>query len=198
MSADGGIVRGRQRRARLVLVGLFALFFVPILGALTLVIVAPGWLPFGQVNHGELVQPPQAAGLDGVEPLDDGAPPGGDPEAVWTLVLVSDGSCPSACLEGLVVMRQARLALGKDAGRVARWWLVTAAPDARTVAAVRRDHPGLRVGRIDRGGPLARSGAGAVQLVDPAGLLILRFPEDPDASELLEDLKRLLKISKQG
>lgn len=177
--------------------GLFALFMLPIGTALVLNVAAPGWLPFGQANLGTLVQPPLRAGLAAVQPLDGGPLPGTDLEAVWTLVHVSTGGCDSACRDALVKMRQARLALGKDARRLARWWLVTETADARTVSRIRDEHPGLRRGLLAGDAGLGRD-AGQVQLVDPAGLLILRYAQDDSASAILKDLKRLLRISKQG
>ena len=97
-------------------------------------------------------------------------------------------------------MRQARLALGKDAHRVARWWLPTDRPHPRTVAGVLDAYPGLRVGLVGSESVLAARSAPpvAIQVVDPAGFLILRYSGEPVAADVLKDLKRLLKISKQG
>ena len=42
---------------RLVVLLLFALFFVPVLSAYLLNVFNPGWLPFGTSNHGTLAGP---------------------------------------------------------------------------------------------------------------------------------------------
>ena len=187
----------RQRRGRLALLGLFALFFLPLVAALVLNVAAPGWLPFGRVNRGELVRPPQPVAAGDVRAL-DGAAFGPDGEAVWQLVYVGSSECGDPCSTALARMRQARLALGKDAGRVARWWLMTAMPDARSVSSARAEYPGLRLGVVSARSVLVPGAPGSVRLVDPAGLLVLRYPPDASASAILKDLRRLLRISTQG
>lgn len=187
-------------RARIALIGLFALFFAPIIGAYVLNAFAPGWLPFGRVNHGELVQPARPAGLSAIQVLDGPAWAETVELTPWTLLHVAGPVCTDACRNVLVNMRQARLALGKDADRVSRWWLVTGLPEARSVALAREIDPGLRIGRIvgDAGVLTEDPAPGLVQLVDPAGYLILRYRDADAASDMLKDLKRLLKVSIQG
>lgn len=202
MSAEGPSSRPGVSgwRARLALLALFALFFVPIIGAFVLNALAPSWLPFGRVNHGELVQPAQPAALDTMQVLDGIRWSETLAQSPWTLLHVGEPVCAQVCQQALVSMRQARLALGKDADRVSRWWLLTGQPDPRSVTLAREIDPGLRIGLLDRGVSVltAQRAAALVQLVDPAGYLILRYREADSASAILKDLKRLLRISTQG
>jgi hypothetical protein len=98
-------------------------------------------------------------------------------------------------------MRQARLALGKDAERIERVWLLS---DGEVPApALLREHEGLNVARVPDGtllGELPASGnaAGYIYVVDPIGSLMLRFPADPDGRRMLRDLTRLLRASRIG
>ncbi len=193
--------RAATWRARAGLIALFALFLAPVVGSFLLHLAVPGWVPFGYTNRGDLVEPPAAAHLDGARFLDGEPAPAADDEAVWILVHASDGSCGETCEAALLAMRQARLALGKDAHRVARWWLVAGDPDERSVAQVLREYAGTRVVQLGRDSPLlaaAQDGASVVQLVDPAGYLILRYGGADPAGAIRKDLKRLLKISTQG
>lgn len=185
---------------RFALIGLFCLFMLPIIGAYVLNVFAPDWLPFGRVNHGELVQPAVPAGLERIQALDGPAWAETVELAPWTLLHVTGAECIQSCRDALVNMRQARLALGKDADRVSRWWLVTGIPEARSVAIARAIDPGVRIGRITGDASVlnAHPAPGMVQLVDPAGYLILRYRDAAAASDILKDLKRLLKISIQG
>jgi len=66
------------------------------------------------------------------------------------------------------------------------------------VSAARAAHPGVRLAVAGEGSALASGPQGSVGLVDPAGLLVLRYPRDMSASAILKDLKRLLRISTQG
>ncbi len=186
-------------RPRVTLLALFALFFLPVLGAVVLQVLAPGWIPFGgTTNRGELVHPPVGAGIEQVHFLDSAQPRSGD--AVWILVHAGNAPCEVGCASALAAMRQARLALGKDAHRVARWWLVTREPAAGSVAAVLQAFPGTRVGIVSDVSALFAdpSGTAPVQVVDPAGFLILRYRDADPAQALFKDLKRLLRVSGRG
>lgn len=185
---------------RMALIGLFCLFMLPIVVAYVLNAFAPDWLPFGHVNHGELAQPAVPAELERIQVLDGPAWAETAELAPWTLLHVTGPVCVQSCRDALVNMRQARLALGKDADRVSRWWLVTGIPEARSVVIARDIDPGLRIGRIDGKASVlgVDTAPGMVQLVDPAGYLILRYRGAAAASDILKDLKRLLRISIQG
>lgn len=184
-------------RQRLFVVALFSVFMFPIVGALALNVLAPSWSPFGRVNRGELVEPPVR--LD--EPLlaltERHLVSDAEREGTWMVVHVSKPPCNANCEKALVSLRQARLALGKDASRVDRWWMMTREADARTVQRVAAAYPGLKMTVLERPWPLGRPDA-PLQVVDPAGYVILSYERADAASDLLKDLKRLLKISKQG
>ena len=198
----------KRTHARLLLVGLFALFFLPVLSAMLIAVKAPHWTPFGSINYGELVQPPVADALSEMIPLDAGPAYKAGSSAPWVIAHVGYSSCDSRCENTLAQMRQARLALGKDAQRVERWWLLAARPHESAVQAQMTAYPGLRIGLIDPRSPLlgGESSEVLVQSIDPAGFLVLRYlaanqekGQNNDLGRaLLKDFKRLLKISKQG
>lgn len=117
----------------------------------------------------------------------------------WVIVTSDSGSCPAACVEKLTAVRQARLALGREAGRVARVFVADdlAAPDAATFAPfagteVVRTPPGLVLP------PGAVNDRAHVYLVDPLGNVMMRWPARPEGKRMLQDLKRLLKASQVG
>lgn len=203
--------RSTRNRARFVLVGLFVLFFIPVFGAVIIAAVAPHWVPFGSINHGELVQPPVADVLRELRVLDDAGPRVDDDRESWTIAHVSDGQCEARCEYAFLQMRQARLALGKDAHRVERWWFVTRQPDVQLLERITGAWPGMRIGKVDADSALAAyvASATSVVMVDPAGFLVMWYPDDPTGGEssgesntlataLRKDFKRLLKISKRS
>lgn len=188
---------GAGLRQKLVVIGLFTVFMLPILGAMALNALAPSWLPFGQVNHGRLLDPPlriegPLRELTARRDVD-----GTDAPGTWLVVHVGGASCDAVCEQALMSLRQARLALGKDASRVERWWMMTREADARTLKRISDAHPGLKMMPLNQPWPLA-GGRAPLQVVDPAGYVILSYDRADAASDLLKDLKRLLKISKQG
>lgn len=191
----------RRRRARLTLVGLFALFMAPILIAYALNVLYPGWAPFGTSNRGELVEPARSVSAEKLRPA-DGEPLAAAPFAEhWTLLTVHRAGCADACEQAMVRMRQTRLALGKDAIRLQRW-LVVPEPASAPVRALVERYPGARVLAAPAGWARlleAPDGEpGALYLVDPQGYLVLRYGPDLADDAVLKDLKRLLRISKIG
>ncbi len=194
-------LEGRRRRARLVLVGLFALFMGPILIAYALNVFYPGWAPFGKTNRGTLVEPARSLSTEGLQPV-DGEPLGAAPFAeLGTLVAVHGPDCGQACEQALVRMRQTRLALGKDAERLQRWLVVSEASAGPARELLER-HQGVRVLAATRAWSAAlgarASRPGTVYLVDPQGYLVLRYDPDLADDAILKDLKRLLRVSKIG
>ena len=145
-----------------------------------------GWAPRRAANYGELLEP---------RPLDG---PLAALRGKWVLVTFDEASCAPACERKLYVVRQARLALGKDAGRIERLWLVTGGgqPGARLLGAIEGAHVAAASAELER----AFSGEvrSHVYLVDPLGNLMMRYPSDPDPARLIKDLERLMKYSSIG
>ena len=104
-----------------------------------------------------------------------------------------------ACTEKLVLMRQIRLMLGRDAARVAR---VFVADDTHPVAPVLLEpFEGMVTVTPPQGLslPLAPVNDRAhVYLVDPLGNVMMRWPAGADPRRMLRDLERLLKASQIG
>jgi hypothetical protein len=183
----------RSRNLR-TLAALAALFFMPLLASAWLY-YGMGWRPAGQVNHGELIQPPRPLPRVAADPtLFRGE---------WTLVYIGDGSCDASCRGTLYVMRQTRLALGTDQTRVARVFLVTTDCCAKDYLA--REHAGMTV--FDAAGAASASLLGlfppgdeahTLFVVDPLGNLMMRYDVRHEPRGLLVDLKRLLELSQIG
>jgi hypothetical protein len=182
-----GQLRARNLRT---VAALAALFVSPLLIAF-FTYYGSAWRPAGQVNHGTLITPPR--------PLPASALPRGK----WTLLYVGDGACDSACREALHVMRQTRLALNNDMTRVERTFLATAHCCAREFLS--REHAGLVVldGASPAEQPLLRelsapAPAHLLYIVDPLGNLVMSYDARSDPHGLLEDLKKLLRLSHIG
>jgi len=188
----------RKSRAQLLL--LVAVFFVPL--AIAFALYYGAWRPAGSTNHGELLDPPRplpSAPLTSVSgaPFDAGLSSG-----KWSLVYVGDGACDPRCREALTLMRQTRLALNDDLSRVQRVFLAAGACcDSGYLDA---EHAGLIVARTDSAAgeamlkefPDVRGGR--IYIVDPLGNLMMSYAPDAPPKGLLEDLKKLLKLSRIG
>lgn len=192
-----------RERARIgprrLLLATFFIFFLPVLAAWLLNVFAPGWLPFGTVNHGTLVQPVRPVGAGTLQRLDGEVLPADFLDGYWTLVHVIRAPCERDCLDVLARTRQVRRALGDDMNRTQHLAVVAERGFAADFGALE-----LTAAVADRRWlqPFAFADASpaspALYLVDPQGYLMMRYPPDVDQHGLLADLERLLKISKIG
>jgi len=183
---------------------LAALFLVPLVFAF-LTYYGTGWRPAGRVNHGVLITPARPLPALSLRQL---GTPNAQPLTTplrgrWSLVYIGDGSCNDACRRSLFVTRQTRLALNNDMTRVARVYLVSG--ECTACSTLAREDPGLEL--LDATGV---DGAALLRVfpesarehelfvVDPLGNLLMSYDARGDPRGLLEDLKKLLRLSQIG
>ncbi len=190
----------QQKRGRLQLLLLAAVFFGPVLIA-WLLYDPTGSRPAGDTTaHGELLTPVRLvpdANLRVAREDQDSPYPGR-----WTLVHTGEGACGETCRQALYETRQVRKALGKEDRRVQR--ILFLSSDAPLDPAVAGEHPSLLVFAADHAlahkfvTAAAPDDAGDIYLVDPLGNLIMRFPAGTGMKGIHRDLKKLLTISQIG
>lgn len=174
------------RRGRLKLLALALVFSTPVvLGWLAFLF---DWVPGATGNYGELLVP---------RPLEH---PAFDAlKGKWVLVSFDAPECDAYCERKLYFMRQVRRAQGKEQLRVERLWILTSpgAPRAELLAMIEGTRVlGPQGPRLASHFPFAASPADHLYLVDSQGLLMMRFPRDPDPSRMIRDLQRLLKYAR--
>ncbi len=155
-------------------------------------------------NHGELIHP--ARPLEGFELVDDEGRLIVQKNFLgkWSLIEIADNPCIEDCIKNIYKMRQIRLAVGKDAYRVQR---VVVAEKSTDMQQFISDNPGTLLYRIVENSqrmlaqfPGYQEGdissiAGTIHIIDPLGNLMMRYPGDTDPSDILEDLRHLLKAT---
>jgi len=164
----------------------------------------PEFLPEGRANRGELIAPvrPWPADLPLTQP--DGS--AFDPAALaghWTLVTVTPSDCDDACRQKLIELRQIRLALGESSLAVERLALRVGDAPTRALAAT-DEFAGMNeaVGtNAIEPQLLALFGPqpdiwNRIYIVDPFGNLMMRYAADAPPKDVLKDMERLLKASK--
>ena len=195
-----------DRRQRRVLIGLALMFFAPLALAFYLYYGPGTWRPGGRVNAGALIEP--ARPLPALRlPLADGGST--DPRFLkgkWTLLSVASGPCAEACRARLYDTRQVRLALDRDMGRVQRVFIAGAG--CCDAVFLRENHPDLITVRAQPdalplikllpGAEAGQSGVQPVYLIDPLGNLMMIYTGDVKPKGMLEDMKRLLRLSSIG
>jgi len=181
-----------------------ALFAAPVLAAWFLYL-NPQYLPSARGNLGELISPvvpvpidlrlmtPAGVALDRL-PL----------EGKWTLVYLGGGDCPDACRGRLQDLRQIRLALGDGSLSVERLLILTDPGASATGAALAQEFRGMAVAVTDEAGAawlIDALGQGLqaldlVYILDPMGNLMMRYASVAPAKDILKDMGRLIKASK--
>ena len=181
-------------RAKLML--LASLFLVPIAASL----FAYRYLrPEPTANYGELLLPPGAIAGHALARADGTAFRFAEMKDRWILVASDSGACAGECPAKVHAMRQVRLALGRNASRVARVFVVDdlRAPDPAAFAPLED----LVIALTPRGlalPPGAANDRAHIYLVDPHGNVMMRWPANPQMRGMLKDLERLLKYSWVG
>lgn len=196
MSQSAAATRKRRPWPLLAVIVVFA---APILAA-WFFYYNPEYLPSTRSNRGELISP--MVKLDAGSGLTD--PDGGlldlSPfNGKWTLVSLNSAPCGDACRKRLADLRQIRLALGETRFSVERLLILT---DSDDTAALSDEFAGMHIALAQgaAGDNLQLAlGAGALErtyILDPMGNLMMRYAVDAPAKDILKDMERLLKASK--
>lgn len=185
--------KAARGRVQFLLIAL--VFFGPLLFAAWLYYQGGALQPTEKANHGALLEPIVNLGdeVPGSEILG---------KRTWLLVYANDAACDETCQQALYTLRQSRLMLGKEMDRVMRVFLHGAEPpDTLFITA---EHGGLIAVQddalrsvLDNKKPRALA-AGGYYLIDPHGNLVLYFGPDIDPRDMVDDMKRLLKLSRIG
>ena len=201
-----------DRRQRRILIGLALMFFAP-LGLSFYLYYGKSWRPGGRVNAGELIAPARplpslALPLTGTATSASTRTGETNPQFLkgkWTLLYVQHGRCDDECRRHLYDTRQVRLALDREMNRVQRVFigdgdccnfeeLKAAHPDLMVIRASPADEPLLA---------LLPEVSGAVNshrvyLIDPLGNAMMFYAPEVKSKGMLEDMKRLLRLSSIG
>ncbi len=194
-----------QRRGRITAIALMTVVGLPMLIAYVLFQTGVG-IPKGQVNQGELVDPPQRFSEWQPETLDSEAWASNPEQKHWRFVIPIDAECTGYCRDNLYLTRQVHVRLGDKAHRVKRVILpVDGAPSEDTLDYLEAEHPGTEVVQPDQpammaslaqtnvpGDPLE---AGRYFLMDQEGFVMMAYEPEHTGNQLLKDIKRLLRYS---
>lgn len=182
--------------ARVQMLLIASVFFGP-LAVATWMYYSGGLQPEGRTNHGALLEPMIniAEELPASEISKQGA-------GYWVLLYSDSDECTARCQDALYTLRQSRKMLGKEMDRLKRVFLHgESSPDTVFLTA---EHAGLITLRdhdlsllLNNKKP-ATLAAGGYFLLDPLGNLVMYFEPEIDPSDMVEDIKRLLKFSQIG
>lgn len=193
----------RRKTQAWVLVGVF---FAPLLLAF-LLYYGGEWRPAGTTNHGELVTPPRPIPEINLSIAGREQATGQLLHGKWTLLYVARGACTLDCQRSLTQIRQVRLALGDGMIRVQRVFVNTGV--CCEGEYLEHEHPGLLLAHADSASAatlldtisvdtIPAIDANRIYVIDPLGNLMMSYTSKTPGKGMLEDLKKLLKLSSIG
>jgi len=202
---DASAINTRTRRGRIQMLLLLLACASPVIASyFTYYVIKPEG---GKTNFGALVYPAQewnTAWLD--TPL----------QGKWTLLIARPaGDCQvknQSCIEALFLMRQLRVAMGRESGRVQLVWVNTdgKSVDPEVIELYDEKVAGLKVVNLpsdpkqkaDFETWLNKEGAGQqIQLIDPSPAKMMYFPVTNSSKEfgnIKKDLEKLLRLNHKG
>jgi hypothetical protein len=202
---DVTVINAQTRRGRIQMLLLLLACAAPVIASYLAYYV---FKPEGaKTNFGTLVQPVQD-----VNPAWFDIPFNGK----WTLLIARPaGECAiknESCLEALFLMRQLRIAVGRESSRVQLVWVntdgkpvdpeVLLAYDQKTAGFQILSLPADPKLRAEFEAWLNRDGAGQkIQLIDPSPAKMMVFPVTNSPKEfgsIKKDLEKLLRLNRKG
>jgi hypothetical protein len=202
---EASAINARTRRGRIQMLFLLLACASPVIASyFAYYVIKPEG---GKTNFGTLVYPAQefnAAWLD--MPL----------QGKWTLLIARPaGECrikDEQCIEALFLMRQTKVAMGKESGRMQLIWVNTdgKSVDPEVTKVYDETIAGLKVVNLpsdpkqkaDFEAWLNKEGAGQqIQLIDPSPAKMMYFPvtnSPKEFSSMKKDLEKLLKLNHKG
>jgi hypothetical protein len=197
-------IRAHDRRQRRILIGVALMFFAP-LGLSFYLYYGKDWHPGGRVNAGELIEPARPLPSPALPLLGMGETNPQFLKGKWTLLYLQHGRCDDECRRHLYDTRQVRLALDRDMNRVQRVFIGDG--DCCDLQALKAAHPDLIAVRASPADEpllaLLPKVAGAVNthrvyLIDPLGNVMMFYAPEAKSKGMLDDMKRLLRLSSIG
>ena len=202
---DSAAINARTRRGRIQMLLLLLACASPVIASyFTYYVIKPTG---GKTNLGTLVYPAQEFNTAWLDTPTKGK---------WSLLIARPaGACKvkdEQCIEALFLMRQVKVAMGREGGRLQLLWVNTDGQpvDPEVIKAYDEKAAGFKIVsltsdpklRSDFEAWLNKEGAGQqIQLVDPSPAKMMYFPVTNSPKEfagMKKDLEKLLKLNHKG
>jgi hypothetical protein len=202
---DSSAINAQTRRGRMQMLILLLACAAPVIASyFAYYVIKPEG---GKTNFGTLVYPAQPANTNWFDvPL----------QGKWTLLIARPaGECQikdKQCIEALFLMRQLKVAVGRESGRVQLLWVNTDGKpvDPEVAKAYDEQVAGFKVLPLPNDAKarkefldwLNREGAGdQIQLIDPSPAKMMYVPVTNSSKEfasIKKDLEKLLRLNHKG
>ena len=186
-------------RQQYTLLGIFALFFGPVL--LVMLMRSSWWQyqPSGLKNNGYLVQPPVHLSIEKTDGID----------GKWLILYVLDDPCEQECIDNVTNLRQIHRATGRNGEHLAIALLgnTELEPELQSrlktiypefIFVVDSSHAASNMLESINAGITTDPGNIRTYVLDPMLNVILAYRSSANPTDIHKDLKRLLKWSDQA
>lgn len=182
----------RKRKNKRLFIGIFLCFAIPLISAK--IILDLGWYTPGATNKGILLDPPIEASTAENEAMPEG----------WRLAYRVPSNCDELCVNALYVINQTDLALGRESSRVAAV-AIQATEGTENLPDLAGANGLHYIVLPELHQQLAELPPGSMVIIDPLGFAMMRYEGSPERDiaiqrgrDMLDDLKKLLKMSRVG
>ena len=184
-------------KARIALVVIVALFTSPFIASWYLVFYTDFKKNDIGVQNGSLIHPVIEVGA--IEAIAIGDETKQKLLGKWTLTGFVSTSCDADCEKLLFILRQTRLALGKNLDKVGRLLLT----DSDEVLGYEEEYKGQKVVKdpeeydrlMNKFREIENFDASDVYLIDPYGFIMMRYDRNMNPKGIIKDVERLIKNS---
>jgi len=192
-----------KRRPGVMLLILILVFAIPL--SIAWVMLKNNDMPGKTTNKGILIDPPFSVALLKIHNEKGDSLTKGR----WAMLYLNPGQCKKACQQGLLNMRQIRIATGKNMNRVERVILTDKTQDnSRLNRMIQTEYKGTRhlfITKEDFNNIIQKHvktsdalKSGTIYLVDPMGNVIMVYKPNVTPNAIFKDIQRLLKVSQIG
>lgn len=190
----------QKNKGKLTLIGIFLLFFIPIIISWYLVFYTDFMHDAQGIQHGKLISPVISIGAikaKEISTMDEVVI-----EKKWVLVFIQNNLCNEFCKERLYQVRQIRLALGEDRDKVDRLVIFNQINDLNEL---KDSYSGQKFidqsfmnyqGLVKKFNDSYADKKNPIFLLDPYGFLMMQYPEGTEPKGIIKDIERLIRNSK--
>jgi len=190
----------QKNKGKLTLIGIFLLFFIPIITSWYLVFYTDFMYDAQGIQHGKLISPVISIGAINakeISTMDEVVI-----EKKWVLVFIQNNLCNEFCKERLYQVRQIRLALGEDRDKVDRLVIFNQINDLNEL---KDSYSGQKFidqsfmnyqGLVKKFNDSYADKKNPIFLLDPYGFLMMQYPEGTEPKGIIKDIERLIRNSK--
>lgn len=194
-----------KKKSSLPMVIILVVSIVPIVGAYIAYYTGLG-VSADTVNEGTLLKSDPPANIIDLLNLAEGEKPDYERNYAWRLIVPIPEYCNQACQDNLYTTRQVHIRLGEKAERVERYAaLIGGQASEDYYQNIREEHPRLKAFSISRDQWLQWLQASNVPqsmeqehyylLIDQIGFAMMFYTSAHEGSQLLKDIKRILRYS---